>query len=313
MPAARGDGRESRRADAGPEGQEWELAPASELVLSVEPAHDLEAGRASPEALVEVEPADDPGAEPEAVEPPEEFEAALREAVVVPFPRRFAEPLANGQAEELPEPGGSIPGLPLWEPDDAGAGNAPASSTVERFGRIASAAAADAQVLHATILVEVGEAARLAVVCEREWRRSPAPLIEDVMFRAIAFALHESSGADGIGGMLVAESDSDVSMALASPAALPFREAVVRRESGGDAAFESASWILVSVARQGVFSCTPRLEHGRELAFAMGAADASGHAALTVAFDSLAWSEGSAARLLARIRELFESPYAMLI
>jgi len=335
MPAARGGGHDLR-AQVELDAPEWEqAAQTTEPVAGVGPDRRVGAeADAMPEVPVEAALDATLAEEVEAEEPPEEFAEALREAVVVPFPRRFAgasaawenapgdavnfnsalwdEP-AEGKTEELPEPGGSIPGLPLWEPEDAGTQKPTANPAVERFERIASPAAADAQVLHATVLIEVNEAARLAVVCEREWRDSPPSVVEDVMFRAIAFALRESSGADGIGAMLIAEADFDVSSALAAPAAVEFREAVARRHSGGDAAFESASWLLVSVARQGVYSCTPRLDHGRKLAFAMGSADASGVATLTVAFDSLAWSEGSAARLLARIRKLFESPYAMLI
>ena len=289
----------------------------------------------APEKIVEPESpnAATPGSE--FAEQRDKFAEGLPKSVIVPFPRRFADSSAavweaepgnavglsstlwdespDGHVEELPEPGGSIPGLPLWEADDAGRDKSLATPAPERLEPIAPVADAGAQVLHATILVDVTEAARLATVCEREWRDSPSPAIEDVVFRAIALALRERSGEDAIGAMVIAKTASDVSSALTAPAAVPFREAIARRHGGGDAAFESASWVLVSVARHGVSSCTPRLGHGHGLAFALGAADASGRAALTVAFDGVGWSESSAARLLARIRELFESPYAMLI
>ena len=302
----------------------------------------LAAGEAMPSASPVLPRRGEPGVvavvppHAEAVEEPEiedEFEQALAEAVVVPFPRRFTpngpgtweakpgdatevEPAAwDGSVQErieaLAEPGGSIPGLPLWDPDEAAAESAPVPQ--ERFERIAAAAAADAQVLQAAISIETTEASRLAAVCAREWRAVDPPSPEDVLFRAIAFALRDASGADTPGAFVIAEQAADVSGAVAHPAGRPFREAVVARHAGGDAGFESASWLLVSLARLGVLSCTPRLEHGRRVAFAVGAPDASGRATFTMAFDSLAWSEGSAARLLARIRELYEAPYAMLV
>ena len=271
--------------------------------------------------------------EPELAAPGDEFEEALREAVVVPFPRRFTgqaprpweeapgdaiefatalwdEP-APEQTAELPEPGGSIPGLPLWETEEAPQGRPVLAAA--RFERIATEVAADAQVLWASISVATAEAMRLRAACAKEWSGGPSPLVEDVLFRAVAFALRDGGHIDSAAAIVVAEADADVASGIASPAGRPLREAVAARSSGTDSPVEQAAWVLVSLAALGVASCTPRLEHGRRLSFAVGAPDASGHATLTMAFDSLAWSEGSAARLLARIRELFEAPYAMLV
>ena len=103
----------------------------------------------------EIEPA--PPSEPEIVPttPLPEFEEALVEAIVVPFPKKFAgtsprawdavpgdavqfDSALFGESEHqrtdlLEEPGGSIPGLPLWEPEDK---PGQLSETERRFARV---------------------------------------------------------------------------------------------------------------------------------------------------------------------------------
>ncbi len=270
-------------------------------------------------------------------EPEPEFEEALAESVVVPFPRRFqpqedfawaeapgdavefASSFFSGAPDEqtnsLTEPGTSIPGLPLWEPEDERAGKAAyIDPGYERFARIAAEAAASAQVLAMTITVDMAEATRMLAVCAREWRRFGAtPLLEDLVFRALALALREGSNQAGPGGLLIASASSDTSCGLASPAEKTFREAVAARETGGDAPFESAAWVLTSLAAFGVAMATPRLDGGRQAAFAIGGTDAAGRETIAMSYDSAAWDEGSAARLLARARDVLEAPYAMLV
>lgn len=264
----------------------------------------------------------------------EEFEEALAEAVVVPFPRRFTpapglpawgeapgdsvefrsslfEPV-DEVAETLPEPGGSIPGLMLWEPEEKrGAAPEPIGTAKERFSRIAAEASASAQVLTMTVAVDVAEARNLARVSRRKWGGLAS--VEDVAVRAIALALGDRLGEGCTAGIVLAELESDVSCAVREPGKKPFKDAVTARCDGGDAPFEDADWVFVSLAALGVGAATARLDGGRAVSFAMGTADGSGSANVTIAYDSGRWSEGSAARMLARFRDFFEAPYGMLI
>jgi hypothetical protein len=285
-----------------------------------------------PQVLVEDVP-EQPGSEEG--DPIEDNEPSFG-AVVVPFPRRFAEVPAVEWDEapsnaveftsslfnqppqpaigSLTEPGGSIPGLPLWDLEEGSAKPPASASGSERFERIAAEASASAQVLTVTVKVELLEAAKLAETCAREWPEGHvAARIEDVAFRAIASALDGTGMPTVAGALIIAEDASDVSSALATSGIGSFRELVATRGSGGDASFEDADWVLVSLASLGVASATPRLDGGRNISFAIGSESKAGVATLNMAYDSARWSEGSAARLLTRIRDLIQSPYAMLV
>lgn len=265
-------------------------------------------------------------------QPHPEFEEALVEAVVVPFPKKFSGTTARSwesvpgdavefdsslfgegehdRAVSLEEPGGSIPGLPLWEPEEA---MSETTDTEVRFNRIREEAAAGAQVLTMTMVVDLTEAERMRGAFDREWGPDgPSPMLEDVVFRAIAWALEETPFGGGTGAMLVATPDSDLAFAVREPASRSFRDGVTARAAVGDEAFESADWLFVSLAALGVSSATPRLEPGRHMSFSLGAKDPSNRASLKIAYDSSRWSEGSAARLLARVRDILDLPYAML-
>lgn len=266
----------------------------------------------------------------------EELEELQTEAVLLPFPRKFEAAalaewdMAPGDAIEfrtslfdgegtviagLAEPGGSIPGLPLWETEEQAAGPAVLPSGArERFERISAEATASAQVLTVSVAVDLAETAKLVTVCEREWRVQGVSLRpEDVVLRAIAVALDEAGMAGGTGAMVIAEAGSDTSSAVSAPAVKNLKQVATARAAGGDAPFERADWLLVSLAPLGMASATPRLENGRDIAFAMGAAGKAGSATITMAYDSGRWSEGSAGRLMARMKELLEAPYAMLV
>ncbi len=259
------------------------------------------------------------------------------EAVVVPFPRRFAETSsvawegAPGDAVDFESgffsgkpdmvtgtlivAGGSIPGLPLWENENERSSMAERDEPRnERFARISAEVAASAQVLAISAGLNLDEARKLVATCHRVWRSTSAvPRIEDVVFRAIAMALADADENAGPAALVIAEPDSDVSSAFAAPGAMSLRDAVASRAAGGDAAFEDAEWTLVSLANLGVASAIPRLDPGKGLAFALSAPSEHALANLTMVYDSRRWSEGSAARLLVRIRELAETPYAMLV
>lgn len=266
-----------------------------------------------------------------------ELEPETPEAVVVPFPRRFAAvaavewEMAPGDAVEfhtsffsgavdevthaLPEAGGSIPGLPLWEPEEGHqASPAAPDGARERFQRISDEASASAQVLTMSIDIDLSEAAKLVSVCQREWQKhGVVPRVEDAAFRAICLAIETTDLAGGAGGIVIAESSTDVSCAVGNVANKTLREAATSRAAGGDTPFEQSTWVLVSLFGLGIAAAAPRLDGGRTAAFALASPGRDGCAALTMAYDSSRWSEGSAGRLLGRIRELLESPCAMLI
>lgn len=270
---------------------------------------------------------------PAAQEPPlPEFEEALVEAIVVPFPKKFAGTAGRAwdsvpgdavafdsslfgesehdRAHSLEEPGGSIPGLPLWDPEES---KGVRDESERRFDRIRAEAIAGAQILTMTMSVDLTEADRMRGAFEREWgAEGPSPMLEDVVFRAIAWGLEDTPFAGGTGAMLVATTECDLAFAVREPASRSFRDGVTARAAVGDEAFESAAWLFVSLAALGVSSATPRLEPGRHMSFALGAKDASNRASLKIAYDSSCWSEGSAARLLARVRDILDLPYAML-
>ena len=282
------------------------------------------------------------------VRPPGEAEETVEfsfESVVVPFPRKFAESWQEAAGDEaaftsslfepdpsapvapLTDPGGSIPGLPLWEPDEAHKpgfdGSTPrisprwageASPAAERFGRIVAEASTGAQVLTVEAEVELSEAGKLVTTCLAEWPADHAAArIEDVVFRAVALAIREARVLTNAGALVITENESDTASAFAKPGSKTFREAVDVRSTGGDAAIEEADWILTSLLGLGVRSAAPGLADGRTLAFTLGGLHDGSLATMTMAYGSAQWSEGSAARLLTRIRELIESPYAMLV
>ena len=304
------------------------------LAVIVAPGESLTPVQSSPVAqppAAEAPVPQGPETPPAGDSPLPEFEEALVEAVVVPFPKKFAgagrtwdsvpgdavefDSSLFGESERdrtsaLEDPGGSIPGLPLWEPEDAPA--APSESE-RRFARIREEAAAGAQVLTMTMTVDLTEADRMRGAFEREWGvDGPSPMLEDVVFRAIAWALEDTPFAGGTGAMLVATTECDLAFAVREPASRSFRDGVAARAAVGDEAFESAAWLFVSLSALGVSSATPRLEPGRHMSFALGAKDASNRSSLKIAYDSSRWSEGSAARLLARVRDILDLPYAML-
>ena len=218
-------------------------------------------------------------------------------------------------ADELPVPGGSIPGLALWDADDQTPGQpAPAANRTEPIASISAQADTGAQVLSMSITLDCTEAERMRLVLAREWSAANTPpLFEDIVFRAIAIALREASGVDSTGVLVIVGPASDASSAIVDPGARSLRACVQARGEGGDAESEGAAWQLVSLSAQGIAAATPHLEPGRHLAFALGAADGAHRATLTAAYDSNHWSVGSMARLLARAREIFEAPYAMLV
>jgi pyruvate/2-oxoglutarate dehydrogenase complex dihydrolipoamide acyltransferase (E2) component len=313
--------------------EDEKLAPP-DLESGFEPA-DLAPGV----PVEELEP--DPLPEPDGFEaatvpgePLQEFEEALVEAVVVPFPRRFSgshsaweaapgdavsfDSSLFGESEEertegLPVAGGDIPGLPLWEPDEASASRPIPNSAQERFARIADEAAASAQVLTMSVEFDCTELRKMRSVLIREWQAHDIiPQLDDLVLRAVALVLRERAFEGRTAGIEIAGPETDVACAINDPAASSLRQSVAARLSGGDAAIERADWTMTSFVALGISGAAPALSGGRELAFSLGAPDRHGFARLSLAYDSARRGQGSAARLLSRIRDILESPYAML-
>ncbi len=246
--------------------------------------------------------------------------------VVVTFRRRAEEEApARATAEPLPEPGGAIPGLPLWEEDDARAaadGAFAAASEVppvsvepaqagatERFARIAAEAEARAEVLSGHVCVNWTRAFEAVAALGDEWEpHGPRPLVEDLAVRAIARALHEAGIAPGPAGLVLIGQDTERTFAVESPLDDEFRRMVEGR-SAGCGTFERATWVVVSLIPLGVERIEPRLAGG-QLAFGLGAGP-GGAGTVTMRFDSRTLGEGDAGRVLARVRSLVENPYRL--
>lgn len=259
-------------------------------------------------------------------------ESDVGSGAVVPFPRRAGVPA--GRAEPLPEPGGAIPGLPLWEeeakeraplggphgsseglPDSGSEGGAIPSSVqadgkpTARFERIAEEAEAGAEVLSAQVCVSWARAVEAVESLTDEWQPfGPCPRVEDLVLRAIARALAEAGVGVGVAGIVVVEPEADRSFAVSEPLEQEFR-AMVQSRAEGRAPFERADWLVVSLLPIGVERLEPRLAGGR-LAFGLGAGrDGSG--TITMRYDSAMFGEGDAGRVLARVRSLVEHPYRL--
>lgn len=259
-------------------------------------------------------------------------ESDVGSGAVVPLARRAGAP--PGRAEPLPEPGGAIPGLPLWEEEATEAaplGGPPFSSTGQlglgsedgairsltqagegptaRFERLAEEAGAGAEVLSAQVCVSWARAMEAVESLTDEWQPfGPRPRVEDLVLRAIARSLAEAGVGVGVAGMVIVEPEADRSFAVSEPLEQEFR-AMVQSRTEGRAPFERADWLIVSLLPIGVERLEPRLAGGR-LAFGLGAGrDGSG--TITMRYDSAMFGEGDAGRVLARVRSLVESPYRL--
>ncbi len=236
---------------------------------------------------------------------------------VVRFPRPAE---ADVRAEPLPEPGGAIPGLPLWEEDEqlaaadphTGASGGPSAGPEQPAysAGIAPEVAVQAEVLSAHVCVSWARAQEATEALADEWQpEGPRPRVEDLVLRAIARALAESGLEPGPAGLVIVEQDADRSFAVEAPLDDEFRRAVLAR-TGGLTPFERARWVVVSLLPLGVERVEPRLAGGR-LAFGLGAGrDGSG--TITMRYDSTMFGEGDTGRVLARVRSLVENPYRLL-
>lgn len=341
--------------------------PGAVLAVLLAPGESMppEDALATPDAVSPEQPfpASEPGAadeaaplvdvEPESAPPP----LAPGEPIVVPFRRRAADRQDHPEswggvpgdsaefntalfedpnpAEPLPEPGASIPGLPLWDEEenrprrgsfaeadaefeatygsqlDADDDDYDPFDSSDRFARIAAEAAISAQVLSVQVRANATHILHARDVFAREWRGfGAAPLVEDIVLMAAAKALDERRLDSSPAGLVIGDQESETSVAISDPLGQGIRELAAAREAGGDETFERAAWVLVSLAPLGIESVQPRLPAGMALALGMGA-PVAGSVTLTMSFDSSVLGETDAGRILARVRSLVEEPYGL--
>jgi pyruvate/2-oxoglutarate dehydrogenase complex dihydrolipoamide acyltransferase (E2) component len=238
--------------------------------------------------------------------------------VVVPFPRRtYGERGAgNDRAERLPEPGGAIPGLPLWDEEQPGDRTVEGIAVAEPTLPVAPAVAfersgvpAHGEVLSAHVGVSWVRAREAVEALADEWHPfGPRPLVEDLAVRAIARALAEAGIDPGPAGLVVVEPEADRSTAIEEPLEDEFRR-MVQGRADGRGSFELAQWVVVSAMPLGVERIEPRLAGGR-VAFGLGSGP-EGEGTVTMRYDSTTFGEGDAGRVLARVRSLVENPFRL--
>ena len=181
-----------------------------------------------------------------------------------------------------------------------------------------------AAALTMSVTVALTEAHKMCKQLAHEWRAAAIlPSNTDIAFRAVARALCGLPGAahEAPVALRTLNDGEDFTSVLVNAAHRPFRDAVVTLASGGDGIAPFA--VLTSCATDGIEAATPRLDPGYSLALALGAerqapAWNGEHwipapvATLTIAYDPAVIADADAARFLARVRDLVESPYALL-
>jgi len=187
--------------------------------------------------------------------------------------------------------------------------------------------AAAAQTLFIRVTVDLGESHKMRDQLALEWRaQGMAPSTEDILLRAVARALRELPQFDVTHNVALRSftPEAETFRVLAHAAERPFRDAVLALNDPSDATAEADyDCVVTSFAALGIEDATPRLEAARPLALVIGAereivaiqgdhAAARVAASMVLAYDAAMVDDGTAARLLARIRGLIEAPYALL-
>jgi pyruvate/2-oxoglutarate dehydrogenase complex dihydrolipoamide acyltransferase (E2) component len=258
------------------------------------------------------------------------FQASSIRSLALGLGREPAPPVLSGDPQGEPQPAEDspevLPALPLADsPSDLFEARLP----VAEAALIPGAASTDPRPLFARATIDVTEALKMRDQLTREWLGSNIrPTEEDIVLRAVARALHESAAFrrrnDVVGVRPLAGSSRSV-LVLADAATRPFRDAVaslaaLRTTPGSDL---RGICTLTNYGAFGLDDAMPALVPGQLLAFAMGSVrlvpvfrgDQPMRAsvlALTLTYDSNTLPEGAAARLLSRVCELVEAPYALL-
>ncbi|MGH2634232.1 MAG: 2-oxo acid dehydrogenase subunit E2 [Tepidiformaceae bacterium] len=201
-----------------------------------------------------------------------------------------------------------------WAPSEAAAGDHSPAETLPGG-------------LFIRVTVDLGESRKMRDQLAREWKAAGvAPSTDDIALRAVARALRELPAFDATHNLALRAftPDAETFRVLPRAAGRPFREAVAALAAPPDPETEPGyDCVLTSFAALGIEDATPRLEPGRPFALAVGAEHEvvamAGEqpvsrvtASLVLAYDASIVDDGTAARLLARVRGLIESPYALL-
>jgi len=196
-----------------------------------------------------------------------------------------------------------------------------------------ASAAAPSTILNLRATVHMDEALKMREQLTREWSGSGVrPTNEDVVLRAVARAVVEAGLArrhdDHVGLRVLKGPDQAAPIyVFAGGASRPFREAVgdlaaLVEESGPG--IDHAQCTVTSLEAFGIDDSLPEPGRDQPLAMSMGAirrlpvvdGERLGQThvlTLTLAYDARVVGEAAAARLLARVRDLVEAPYALLV
>jgi len=240
-----------------------------------------------------------------------------------------AERVADPDVAEWVESG---PESPAAEPDDS------VGATTREYGweRWALSETADEELgrvevvpqgLFIRVTVDLSETCKMRGQLAREWKAAGvAPSTDDIVLRAVARSLRELPAFDATRNLALRAftPEAETFRVLARAAERPFREAVAALADPPDPETEPGyDCVVTSFAALGIEDATPRLEPGRPFALAVGAehevvaivgdrAVARIAASIVLAYDATIVDDGTAARLLARVRGLIEAPYALL-
>jgi hypothetical protein len=175
-------------------------------------------------------------------------------------------------------------------------------------------------------IVRLTELRKLCDQLGREWRDSGhTPRNEDLFLRAAARAALENDAVSAFGdaaGLVTPRPGADGIAVLENAASGSLRERVAQLAAAQEAPEQPpCAFTLVTFAAFGIDEAMPVLPEGHAFAFAMGATKAGGAMedglpapvmTLTMAYSPDRLTQGDAASLFARVRELIEAPYALL-
>ena len=229
------------------------------------------------------------------------------------------DPAVAEWVESRPEPG---PMPATWENGEAVRAPAPSALTLS-----VPVAAASASVLFIRVTADLAECHKMCEQLAKEWDAAGiVPRIDDIVVRALARALRELPAFDYTGTIALRSltPEAGTFRVLDHAGSRPFRDAVaaLAGQSAEDAASD-CDCVVTSFTALGIEDATPRLDRGRPFALAIGATRKvvtlvgdrllqRPVASLVVAYDAAIIEDCPAARLVARVRELIESPYALL-
>ncbi len=299
-------------ANHGPSEDEWQ---ASVRAMRYWPPDATEPAGDDPEP---------PPAEPENAEPAKAFE-------LVPFPRKAApaEPsnwdVAPGDAADFasallrPETPGPLPR------DDTAVRDEPEMDAAEHSHSELGAAPETPDAVQAAlsmrVTVDLVETHKLRAQLGREWRDADlSPTNADVVVRAVGRAAIEFGG-DGSVALRTFDGEQARAVMLRDAGLVPFRQAVLELRKNEPGPIDAAC--IVSLFED-VDEAEPPLEPGSSFALAIGGersavrwdgerAGPGAELTLTLRCDPALVEPFEAARFLARVRELVEAPYALLV